>query len=537
MRLPDAGEHMKKTVRNAALGLLAATLLAPALPAEEAQAIEFKIKGEWNMGFGLADTSFVRSYRDSSGKRSKGYSKDNFAARQRLLLQLDARASDSLSGTVMLHIGPQKWGYSGQGGALGADGQMVKVRQAYIDWQVPDTTIQTRMGIQNFAMPYAAGGSAVFDLRGAAISTHVDFTEQIGLTALWFRPFNDNFDPDNPGYEPYSGSDGASYLDNMDVFALMLPIQFDGISITPWVMYGIQGRNTGNFSDYRYTNFPDGSPATTLTPFLAALGGGGGINVTRLGSTGKTYGSMFWAGLPVKLTAMDPWNIEFDINYGFVEAMGYYDAMVRNNPDDIRKGSTQRQGWLAKALVEYKMDWGTPGIFGWYASGDDGNISNGSERMPSLCPYTFMTSFMGDGNLAWGPDADYLDLNDSMAGTWGIGIQLRDMSFVDKLTHTFRAAYWGGTNSPSMVKYMDSAYAWTSTSNLFEGPYLTTNDGLLEFNLVNVYQMYENFNINLELGYIANFMDKDTWQKNYPGWGSYEKKDIWKVQLIFTYKF
>ncbi|MEE0405433.1 MAG: hypothetical protein UDQ58_02485 [Desulfovibrio sp.] len=217
--------------------------------------------------------------------------------------------------------------------------------------------------------------------------------------------------------------------------------------------------------------------------------------------------------------------------------MGRFDVKTRNDDSDIRRGSSKREGWLAKALVEYKMDWGTPGIFGWYGSGDDGSVKNGSERMPSVCPYVWMTSFMGDGNLAWGPNGDYLDLNDSMAGTWGIGFQLSDMSFVDKLTHTFRVAYWGGTNSPSMVKYMDSAYAWQSTSNLFEGPYLTTNDGLLEFNLVNVYQMYENFNINLELGYVANFMDNDTWKKDYNNFGSYEKQDIWKAQLIFTYKF
>ena len=145
---------------------------------------------------------------------------------------------------------------------------------------------------------------------------------------------------------------------------------------------------------------------------------------------------------------------------------------------------------------------------------------------------------MGDGNLYWSPRNDFQDLNVSLAGTWGIGLQLRDMHFLhDDLSHTFRAAYWGGTNAPSMVKYMDSASAWNSASGYFDGPYLTTHDSLVEFNLVNVYQMYENFDINVELGYIANFMDDDTWKRSYNNWGSYEKKDIWKAQLIFTYQF
>lgn len=58
--------------------------------------------------------------------------------------------------------------------------------------------------------------------------------------------------------------------------------------------------------------------------------------------------------------------------------------------------------------------------------------------MPSVCPYTFLTSFMGDGNLVWGPDGDFLDLNDSLAGTWGAGLQLADICFTEKPTHTLR---------------------------------------------------------------------------------------------------
>lgn len=66
---------------------------------------------------------------------------------------------------------------------------------------------------------------------------------------------------------------------------------------------------------------------------------------------------------------------------------------------------------------------------------------------------------------------------------------------------------------------------------------MTSNDGLLEFNLVNIYKMYENFNINVELGYIANFMDDNTCKKNYLDFYSYDELDILKMQIIFTYSF
>ena len=124
-----------------------------------------------------------------------------------------------------------------------------------------------------------------------------------------------------------------------------------------------------------------------------------------------------------------------------------------------------------------------------------------------------------------------------MSGTWGIGARVKDVSFVEDLKHTLRVNYIGGTNSPSMVKYMEDASSWSDGYGNNTSPYLTTNDGLLEFNLVNSYQMYENFDVNFELGYIANFMDNDTWKKAGSRNSSFQKQDMWKAQLIFAYSF
>ena len=46
----------------------------------------------------------------------------------------------------------------------------------------------------------------------------------------------------------------------------------------------------------------------------------------------------------------------------------------------------------------------------------------------------------------------------------------------------------------------------------------------------------ENFNINFELGYVVNMMDRDTWKKANTR-TSYNKQDGWKAQLIFAYEF
>ena len=508
------------------LALAAGMLLGAATGAS---AIDFKAKGQWLMGFAAGDGALVSHKKaDKASNHNKATNTDDtFSAMQRLRLQLDAVASESLSGTVYFEIGDTTWGQNSSGGALGADSNsVVELKNAYIDWMVPNTDLKFRMGIQNIAMPNVAGGSAVLDDDVAGIVANYQFNENVGLTAVWARPFNDNWNSASKRWD--ETTDDANYHDNVDMFALMVPLTFDGVKVTPWAMYGMIGANSWDAID---NDMHKGSyPAFSLRPYPLAYNGGSF-------DTDKAYGSAFWAGLPISVTAFDPLNIELDINYGYVESMGRYKADRFDGSDTFRMGDTKREGWLVKALVEYKMDWGTPGIFGWYASGDDGNVKNGSERLPSIAGAGNFTSFMGDGNLAWGTGYNFYDNNLTYAGTWGIGLQIADVSFVEDLKHTFRVAYWGGTNSPSMVKYMGSAVAWDDTTAAQDGPYLTTNDGLLEFNLVNSWQIYENLEANLELGYIINMMDKDTWDKSYVSERNWSKQDAWKAQLIFAYTF
>ena len=86
---------------------------------------------------------------------------------------------------------------------------------------------------------------------------------------------------------------------------------------------------------------------------------------------------------------------------------------------------------------------------------------------------------------------------------------------------------------------MNSAVAWnqsTLTGNSVEGPYLTTNDGLLEFNLLNSWQIYENLQMHLDLAYVVNMIDKDTWERSFMS-DNFSKQDAWKAQLVFAYSF
>ena len=253
--------------------------------------------------------------------------------------------------TVQFQIGNQKWGNAETGGALGADSpNQIGVRQAYIDWMVPQTDLKVRMGLHEVILPNKAGGTAVMDAPVAGVVASYQFNETVGLTALWMRPFNDNY----VGVTNH-GDDKSNYLDNMDLFGLMVPVTLDGFEITPWAMFGMKGKNTTKFADYS-KGFADGNPYYTLSPYPGLNGYPG-----SLGDTSKAYGSMFWAGLPFAITAGDPLEHRSGHQLWLCGRHGPLRRMEGPVTDGVpmtskrRQTPDKRQGWLAKALAEYKM--------------------------------------------------------------------------------------------------------------------------------------------------------------------------------------
>ncbi|MBQ9536746.1 MAG: outer membrane homotrimeric porin [Desulfovibrionaceae bacterium] len=516
--------------KHATIIFLAASIIFGS--SASASAIDFKAKGEWRVAFGLGNATL---------HGGKGAPKDDlFGATQRLRLQLDAVASENLSGRVWFEIGYTDWGKNGNGGsaggALGADGVTVKVKNAYLDWIVPDTDLKFRMGLQNFTLPNAAGGSAILgsaDVAGVSLSYQVN--DSASATLFWLRPVNDNFEGT---WGKNKNRSDAHYLDNLDLVGLSLPLTFTDFGVAPWVMYGFMGRNALDEYQQGWTTL-EGNLGESLFANVGSQPRYFNFRHT------KAYTSLFFAGLPVQIATWDPLSIELDFNYGYVEGFGR-DAVKNFKTNLNKQADSRREGWLIKGLVEYKMEWGVPGIFGWYASGDDGDVKNGSERMPSIKANGKFTSFMGAGGQDFWPansfKGSFNEKKLAYAGTWGIGLQVRDMSFMEDLRHTLRIAYWGGTNDPGMVKYFQGPNAFDN-ANGYEGPYLTKNDGLIEINVDNSYKIYENLELGLDLGYIVNCMDQGTWQHS-RAWqgenvqrGRMSKHDAWKAQLTFNYTF
>lgn len=511
------------------------------LTGANAWAIEFKLSGNWIMSFGYGENGqFQGSYKGHS-PTGWGQGQDNFEAAQRLRLKLDAIASEYLSGTVQFEIGETTWGQNATGGALGADSVIVELMAAYIDWAFPELAISARMGIQNFATPAFASGNSVLDDQVAAVVVNYSLNEEIGITGFWARPYNDNY----PGWS----KDGlanyrAGYMDNIDAFGLMIPYAGDGMSITPWGMYAMLGPNTfrGQVSEdgYPFGNIANlGAGSSYYMAGMFPAGGARHKDFSNAGTASKltSYGSAWWAGITGSFNQLDPFSIAFDFEYGSVDWQD--------------NGRLNRAGWFATLLLEYNAEWGIPALYGWYGSGDDSNPANGSERLPALDPNNANNySYFAYDGAPWIERCAVIGNN--MAGTWGIGARISNLSFIEDLTHIVRVNYIGGTNSPTMAKKMSLAGLWTNGSELdynnlgpgaglgMPGLYMTSMDSALELGTTNSYQLYENFSICLEAAYIFLWLDTSD-----SVWGARHRnnehipgvKDAWNINASFVYSF
>ncbi len=509
-------------------------------------AVDFKAKGEWFMSFDYGAGFLGASSVNGFGVTGYGDSRtDKFNANQRIRLQLEAIASESLSGTVIFEMGESTWGSNANGAALGADQAIIEVKHAYIDWVIPNTELKVRMGIQGIALPsYTTEGSMVFNNDVAGIVLSNKFNDNISLTAFWARPYNDNYRNEwtsNAGRPPLAHliTDPSNYLDNVDMFGLVLPLSYEGFAITPWLTYASVGRNAfrqGANTASRVISFNGGnSHIVALNALLPIHGISAMTSVLSQYTAGlKDYGDVWNVGLTGEITATDPLRVAWDINYGYAD-FGSVNTPLPLFPSGaataVREFQVKREGFYVSLLAEYAMDFGIPGIYAWYSSGDDDDAFNGSERMPS---FGNLNSHVGFSNYALSGNP-YIAregvLGQTLIGTWGLGVRIKDVSFMEDLKHTFRINYFNGTNSTAMTKYMGRGAGSGFTS--VGGKYLTTRDNAWEFGLSTNYEIYENLNMYIEAAYLVLNFDQsnDVWG------GQFKASDAYNLNVTFAYTF
>ncbi|BFR49310.1 outer membrane homotrimeric porin [Nitratidesulfovibrio sp. HK-II] len=448
-----------------------------------AQAATIKAKGQWAFDFSWLDSG------DFTSQDDDGNSDDDFSASQRFRTQVDVIASEALKGVVFFEVGTTVWGRTD--GALGTDGKSVEVRRSYIDWIVPNTDVKVRMGLQGLSLPGAvAPSSMVFDDDVAGLTVSYAINDNVGVTALWARPV------DASGNE---GSDNNTY-DEVDMFALVVPVTLDGFKITPYGAYASVGK------DANFTGVTNGG-AEFLSGMLSMTEFANGA----IDSSSSTYDA-WWGGAAFEMTYFAPFSLKMDAVYGSKTA-----------DDDAE--SAERSGWIVAALAEYKLDMVTPGILAWYGSGEDDDLDNGSERMPSVSPTGWGVTSFGYPGSVYRQDT-YFGLNG--AGTWAVGLQLADISFMENLSHVFRLVYMKGTNDADVIKNNAGVRDAFTPGNTYV--FLTDEDSAIEVNFDTTYKIYENLSLVVEMGWIKLDMDEDTWADQ-------DFSDAKKLVFNFVYDF
>lgn len=473
-----------------------------------ASALEVKPKGVWEFVFGWTENSTQEAKGGGNFLDAKhgGPNYDNFEARQRARIGADIVVSEQLVGHIMFELGEIYWGQGrtnpgkGAGGSLDGDGVNIETKHAYLSWMIPGTEAQVRMGLQTVALPsFANGFNPIFNTDATGIVVNVPVMDELGITAFWVRAF------DTSGNDGYGSS--ANKHDEADYFALMLPITVDGMKITPWGMFATLGADSGYWGYHR---------------------GGGYWGTQTSMKAPHSDSTIGWAaGISYALTMFDPLTFKIDAAYSMIQGKG------GNNSKTM-----ETKGWFIDAALNYKMDFGTAGLFGWYASGDDKDAIKDNE-------YGRAAIFADDGGFGpttFGFDGSGVGIsNDNVVsntgvGTWGIGVEMANMSFIDDLSHTIRVAYYMGTNDSKLVKNNPGSFS-KRMNNVFyldERAYMTDKDYAIEVNFDHKYQIYENLAAFLELGYVHMDYDKKTWKNTDFG---HKTDDAWKAQLAFQFKF
>lgn len=489
--------------------MLAMALVLGSIGVAKADGIDVKVKGQWDFSFGWVDNAHFREsyipqngYTHKDGKGSKG---DNFQATHRIRTQVNFITSEYLQGVLMFEIGNINWGQKRSGGALDTDGINVETKLAYLDWVIPNTEVAVRMGLQTLTLPSTPMGSPLFDADVAGIVVSSPITDWLSAALFWIRPFD----------QEWQDGDDRSLSDETDAFGLLLPVTFEGIKFTPYFIWGRIGVNSGAY-EYLFAAGRSDYPASLISE--------------------SDHAQAWWLGAHLELSLID--NLVFNLE-------GIYGNLSRANLDGYAGhdsnawGSTmdiKTSGWIVAATLDYKLDFMTPGIFGWYASGDDSDAFEDGElgRMPVL----------GNDSGSFGPtsfgSAGYYGINQwsnsgtimgTGTGTWGVGIQLADISFIEDLSHTIRVAYYRGTNDSDNIRN-NGKYLQYSADRF----YLTDEDYVWEVNFDHQYKIYENLTAVLELGWLRMHSDKGTWGTSNQ-YGLKENDNAYKAQIAFRYKF
>jgi len=442
---------------------------------------------------------------------------EDFHAYQRVRQYFEYVTNENLKAVVGYEIDS---GFGWDGGDFGADetGQL-EIKRAMVDFNWPETDINFRVGIQGFALPGGAMGNPVLggDMAGVIVSTPIN--DMLGVTAGWVR----GYDGDQ------IGDQGAG--DEIDVAMLSLPITGDGFSVNPYFVYAWLGEDA--MEDNR--SYVSGSLATasipvayavdpTPTPLIGISPGGEEIEFGEedpdANVTFTDDANAWWLGFDYNVNMFDPINISGQFIYGSSDGeadVDYLNDGFNGGDDDFSGDVAEREGWYMDFMVDYVMDNMTPSLFFLYSSGDDDDLGDGSETFPMLHNDGFVNPPVAGGFGFTGCQTSMSNaLNYSFAqyvpaGIWKLGFALKNLTFMDNLSHTIGLAYVKGTNDADVGRAVNLGTGGDQWTQIV----MTDDDDAWEFSFRSAYSIYEALSLTLDYEYASLDMDEDVWGDDY----------------------
>ncbi len=518
------------------LTLLALVLTLVVAWAATASAVELKVRGAIIADSMWGDGGNAQFWDAKNG----GPYQDKHNIEERARLCFDFIASENLKFTTQFQIGTGMWGQNsfalGQGDARTNGSAAVRTREAYFDFNIPNSDVNVKAGYMLMYLPAAyEGGSPILndEAAGVALVTIPVIKDTlavlVGYTRLW-----DSSSSNNTSNAVTGRNNGYGMKDELDAAILALPITYNKVEVTPWMVYGWGGKDALNDTVL--------GSANTQTEAIGLLAPRADRALT--GVNGRSFQNNFnvwWAGLAATVKMFDPIVFGADYNYGSLTGMKAVDGATA--PFDSNK-LAERKGWYADAFVKYTaLEMVKPQLFFAYSSGEDSDPTNGSERMPILYNGGYA---LGISWWTGGSNFSQTDMggDNRHIGFWALGLSLNDITLMEKLSHDFMFMYAKGTNSASLLRDPNViAQAGLGTTQIAPGHFLTTKDQFFEIDLNTKYKIYDELTAILELGYINMNTNKDLWNDYLygltPAAGTrlYKSADAYKVATGLKYAF
>ena len=481
--------------RMTAWAFMAALVLSLAGVAQAAT--EVKMTGDARIyGVFFANHNFTgwntANWEDNNGTYSSAgtQTEDRFQIWERFRLRSDFVANEAVKFRLGILV-EDTWGH----GTLTAANPTtsIQVYQAFLQFKLPDCDIEVSAGLQDLSLPANAffTDSVVFggDRAAALVVNAPLIQDTLAVIAGYSRMLDTNRTYDTTT---------TQVDDELDLYFLALPITLEGFKATPWGAVAVAGKNAGYFNA--------GSAAYLLSA---------GAVLNGLSNAQNTY---WWAGSTFEVTALDPVKFYADVIYG-----------AGANSD--RKAS-KRQGWFVDLGAEYTgWDVLTPQVFGWWSTGEDGSVRNGSERLPQILPnWGPGNSFLFDDSQELGKESN---MGANPVGAWGLGASLNNISFIEKLSHILTFTYMRGNNQPGAIRKMNLLLG--SNPYYTMGRDLTTEESLLSVNFDTKYMIYENLAAVMETGWAHGDFQSSVWGHRLAS--KAREGDAYKVAFGLTYKF